>query len=351
MPEIDNHQHRHSLFWPLLLIGVGILLLLSNLGLIDRVNLFNLFRLWPLLLVAGGLQILFGRSNPWLSNAISISVVIAAIAIIAYVPSQGLLPTPGDELVTETYHVPLAGIESADVNIDTDYGDLEVQALHGGVNAFQARVIHMGRVDFKDSGYTYKNISLKLHQSDFFSLQSWFDPKGVSTQVEISPYIPVSLDINHGSGQAMLDVFDLSLNNLQVESGSSPLTIWLPEGTYSGNLEVGSGSLTIEMEPFADLDLSAVVGSGRIVLNLAKGVSGTVDLEGGSGGISINVPEGVGIRITGSTGSGSVSVPRGYINLRPYDEVGIWESPDFNMLDSQVFITFDLGSGNLRIND
>jgi hypothetical protein len=206
-------------------------------------------------------------------------------------------------------------------------------------------------VEFKETGQTYKDIFLKLYQSDFSFLQSWFDPQGVSTQVEISPYIPVALDINHGSGQAMLDLSELSLNDLQVESGSSPLTIWLPEGTYPANLEVGSGSLTIEMDPFADLDLSAVVGSGRIVLNLAKGISGTIDLESGSGGISINVPQGVGVRVTGSTGSGSVSVPRGYINLRPYDEVGIWESPDFNTLDSQVFITFDLGSGNLRIND
>ena len=60
---MENKGYR-SLFWPLVLIGVGVIWLLGNLGVISWTNLTVLFRLWPLLLIAIGLDLLIGRQSP-----------------------------------------------------------------------------------------------------------------------------------------------------------------------------------------------------------------------------------------------------------------------------------------------
>ena len=76
MPK-NNYYRGRSFFWPIFLIGVGVVLLLSNLNIIESVNFFFLLQLWPVLLIALGLQILFGRSYPWVGNLLAVLVVLA----------------------------------------------------------------------------------------------------------------------------------------------------------------------------------------------------------------------------------------------------------------------------------
>lgn len=50
-------------FWPILLMGGGVILLLVNLGVLSTNGWSQLWQLWPLLLVAIGVDILFGRKS------------------------------------------------------------------------------------------------------------------------------------------------------------------------------------------------------------------------------------------------------------------------------------------------
>lgn len=52
-----NTHRRGSLIGPILLIGAGLLFLLSNFGVIDANIWRSLLNLWPLLLIAAGLDI------------------------------------------------------------------------------------------------------------------------------------------------------------------------------------------------------------------------------------------------------------------------------------------------------
>ena len=55
---------RRGAFWPLLLIAIGLIFLLSNYGLIAGVSWLAVLNLWPLLLVLIGLDIAFARRWP-----------------------------------------------------------------------------------------------------------------------------------------------------------------------------------------------------------------------------------------------------------------------------------------------
>ncbi len=58
--NVDKHQR--GIFGGILLIGIGIVLLLNNFGLLSW-NIWSvLWRFWPLILIMGGLETLFGRN-------------------------------------------------------------------------------------------------------------------------------------------------------------------------------------------------------------------------------------------------------------------------------------------------
>jgi MFS family permease len=76
-------EGEHDLFWPVLMIGAGAVASLAYLGLLPEGNLSLLLNLWPLLLIAAGLGILFRNSSPWFGALLGV-LVVAAIFVVAF---------------------------------------------------------------------------------------------------------------------------------------------------------------------------------------------------------------------------------------------------------------------------
>ena len=55
-----KRNRRGGLIGPLILIGLGVVFLLNNLGILDWSIWEILLRLWPVLLVAAGLDLILG---------------------------------------------------------------------------------------------------------------------------------------------------------------------------------------------------------------------------------------------------------------------------------------------------
>ncbi|MBM2810355.1 MAG: hypothetical protein HW416_1114 [Chloroflexi bacterium] len=89
-------RHKHSVFrrlvGPAVLIAFGILLLLTNLGLIP-VDVWRMtWRLWPLLLVALGLELLITGRASWGMFVVALLVVLA-VGVLA----ENALVPPGPQ--------------------------------------------------------------------------------------------------------------------------------------------------------------------------------------------------------------------------------------------------------------
>src|SRR6185295_11903968 len=78
---------RRGVFWPLLLIALGIVFLLSNFGVISGVSWLAVASLWPLLLVLIGLDIAFARRWPLQTLAAEVLVIAGGLALLAYSPN------------------------------------------------------------------------------------------------------------------------------------------------------------------------------------------------------------------------------------------------------------------------
>ena len=81
-------RHRSpSFFWPLVLIGAGVLLLLSNLGFVSWESWNLVWRLWPLLLIGLGIELLVGRRSTLgaiVSGVLILCLIGGAIALVFF---------------------------------------------------------------------------------------------------------------------------------------------------------------------------------------------------------------------------------------------------------------------------
>jgi hypothetical protein len=351
---MNENRRTPNFFWPVIFIGVGAILLLTNMGLMDFevLDLVNIARLWPLLLVAIGVNLLFGRNASWVGSAISLLLGLAVIAVVVFGPTY-LEPVASSDLITESFSEPLDDADSAKVTLDFDRGSLEVSSLRDGDNLIESEVTHDGRLDFDASGGSRRNVSMRLDSDSAFWELDFLDDQQIKGVVGLSPDLPIDLYVDIGGGTAELDLGGLNLSDLEVDSGSGRIELVMPSGYVPANLGAGSGRIEVQAAEDSELDLDVEVGSGRIVLTLAEGVWGDAELQSGSGSITVYVPKGLAVRVTGTTGSGSVNVPSDFDRVSGSDHVtgdsGTWESPDFDEADEQLVIEFSVGSGSVRI--
>lgn len=343
-PRHEGHRREgRPLFWPILLIGVGVVLLLANLGIIAPVNLVALIRLWPLLLIAAGVQILFGHSFPWAGTILSFILTGGAIAVLVFAPQLNLAPST--DLITEEFVEGLDGASEASIRLDLDYGDANVVALNDSTNLLAATLTHNGTASMSASGGEQRTVELRLDELPGIGFFNFWEDLEVKADVGLSRNLPIDLVVDTGSGIGNFDLSQLQLTEVSMDNGSGSIDVQLPSGSYPISLDSGSGLVDVEVAQDAAIDLVVDVGSGRVNVILADGVYGAIAVDLGSGIVTLDVPDGVGVEIRGSVGSGSVSVPGGF------DSVGNnrWQSDNFDEAEVQLSIQIDVGSGVLRI--
>lgn len=78
----EDRRADLNLFWPVIFIGAGILWYLVQRGALASADLYVLVSLWPVLLVAAGVNLLLGRRFQWMNLILGIAVVIGAFYVI-----------------------------------------------------------------------------------------------------------------------------------------------------------------------------------------------------------------------------------------------------------------------------
>jgi hypothetical protein len=329
---MSEQPRDRSLFWPIVLIGAGVIWLLANFDLIQDLNLGLLLRLWPLFLIAAGLELLVGRGRPLVGALIGLLTVGAAVALLFYGPRLGLARSP--EVKTERFSAPLEGASSGLIELDLSSYATEVQALGSGDLLFDGELTHRGEVFFGVSGSTQKTVSLD-YSEQFTGPWDWFDGVDGPWTIGLSPDVPLDVSVDAGSGSTTLDLRGLELEGLSINGGSGSIRLNLaegPEGTpYEARLEGGSGS---------------------IVVTLAEGTNASLLYDGGSGSLTVDVPAGVAAQVdVRESGSGSVRVPGAWEEVRSADDdEGTWQTADFEAATRQfTLIVENLGSGSVTV--
>ncbi len=340
-----------SLFWPIVLIGIGVVALLANAGALSRENISVLFRLWPVLLILIGIDIMFGRRSPAIGALIGIGAVAAVIGMMLVGPSLGW--DQDWEVKTDRFSAPIGQATSARVELDLGSSPTELTALSDSDDLIDAELTYLGEIKFEVSGDQEKSVKLSESDGGRWFWFDWFnDDEELRWDVGLSKDLPLELNADGGSGSMTLDLAALQLTRLSLDVGSGSADLDLSTGSYPAQVDGGSGSTRLRVPAGAAVDLEIDVGSGSVTVGIADRATVELRIDGGSGSLTVDVPDDAAVRVdVRDSGSGSVRVPSRYERTRSGDrDEGTWETPGYGSADYQIEIQIEsVGSGSLEV--
>jgi hypothetical protein len=136
----EKKRKRTSFLGPVLLICLGIILLLNTTGILEWSIWWTILSLWPVFIIALGLELLIGWRSAWASLLVALMVV--AIAAGALWASQSSIA--GSSLDSQKIKQPLGEADQAEVSIDPVMGVLRIDALPESANLVEGE-IRLGR--------------------------------------------------------------------------------------------------------------------------------------------------------------------------------------------------------------
>ncbi len=259
---------RGNLFWGSILIALAGLLLLKQMGVIAG-DIFGYF--WPLLIIAFGV---------WL--------------IVGYFARQQ--PVEGEHV-----SIPLEGATSAFVKLDHGAGRL---VLRSGATSGEIVNGTFG------NGLSYKThvegsrLEVKLRTSQQF--WAWWPGESLDWDIRLNSVIPLSLKLDSGASASVLDLSDLKVTDLDIDTGASSTELTLPSA--AGNTHV--------------------------------------DIDTGASSLKVTIPTGVAAIIRVKSGIASVNVNPRF----PRIDGGLYQSPDYSTATNRIDMTIDAGVGSIEVN-
>lgn len=259
---------RNHLFWGIVLLIVGGLFLLQNMGLL-AVNVWNL--IWPIFLILLGAWFLFS------------------------------ITTRREVYLTEQLSIPQGLSKTADVFIRHGAGRLTIS---GGAPAGSlASGSCMGGVvrDLRQEG---SNTRLRLSPptQHFFDIPWFIGPRtGFTWQIALTEDIPLTLKIETGASESQMDLSKLKVTDLRIRTGASDTRLILPEnaGRIHASIHCGAASIRVQVPSGVAARIRAQTGLSELRVdksrfNRTDGGYETPDFNSAINAIDLFIEAGVG---------------------------------------------------------
>ena len=326
----------------LILIGVGVLWLLVSFGIVAEAFIRVLARYWPVLLIGVGVDILVRRRPLW--GLPYTALAFGALLVFSFFGSMS--GVAGGNRLERSLSEPLGAAREAEIRLELSSAPVSVSA-GAGDELLRADIRDPGDVRLEARGDTSKTLRLER--------RSGRPRLGSDTRwdVALTERIPLDLEVSSGSGPLELDLTGLNLSALALDLGSSSSDIILPTtGNYELTLDSGSGSSDITVPEGAQLSAEVDLGSGATHFDIGKNSYVTLTLDSGSGPVTVDTPDGANIKVeVQDGGSGRLELPDWLKRVDGgRDDEGVWQTEGFDPDGAQIVVVVeDAGSGPLTV--
>ncbi|HSM59033.1 MAG TPA: DUF5668 domain-containing protein [Candidatus Sulfomarinibacteraceae bacterium] len=335
-------RESHSLFGPLVLIAIGVYFLLVNLSLLPDLYWQSALRLWPVLLIFLGVNLIVRQAGPPWGTVLSGLVAVAAIGFFAWVLLTGFgqpvnSRSPGAAVTREAISYPADDLSFAQVEIDFSSFPATVTALSDSDNLIEGTVTHRGELIFEpERNGDQVTVRLDTRSVSFFPFvwlnpTNWFTAEdGSGWNLQLNRNVPLDLRLDLSSGRAQLALSELTLDYLEIDGSSGSANVQLPPGEYEAHYDISSGSVTLSLPE-----------SGQQV----------IFIDGGSGSLTIQLPGSMEARIVvEDDGSGSFRPGSRFSRVGGgTGDEGTWQTAGFQDAADRVTITLDISSGSVSV--
>ena len=281
-------SHGESLFWGTLIILVGVTWLGINLGYFSSAIWYELLRLWPILLIIWGLNILVRRTPlQFLVYVTPIILVVAFAWVLVGKPmwptftmlqSGRLVTTPRSEGSAElrNYHYLLEreeGVAELVAQVDAGAAVVVIDSMVADSDCV-AEIDYLTsrgepEVSMKVKGST-AYVEIPQRESVSTSLAHPFPGKQEMT-VHLPSDLPLDLELNAGASRVDARLTHTLLRSLQINGGAASVDIALPEVGDSGyRVGISSGAASVRIRFPQDTPLYLESTSALSAANFAE---------------------------------------------------------------------------------
>lgn len=294
-----------------LIAAGGVLLLLTNYGLVDWAVWQDIWRFWPVLLVLWGLQLLIGK--PVLNIGLILLLLLIGSALFFFYP--------GTYTIREIKNL---SIEDIDLSVkQMEYR----RELPAGLNNAALKI-----------KYGAGSLSLQENRGDLL--------EGRLSYVKSRPHLAYEV----AGDRAEFEVeqgFNAAVFNFKDEGFAPGWFFGLsPEVNWDLDLDIGASNTDLNLSnvKVGTLDLDA--GAAKIELILGDhGLNTTVDIDAGASSIKLNVPETAAVRIKLNSALTSSNLEEaGLVKTGDY-----YITPDPSASATKIDITIDAGASKVHL--
>jgi hypothetical protein len=286
--------------------------LLQNTGVLPPNFWLNLWRLWPLVLVLAGIELLFAHRMPWMAVAGLAGLVLIGGAAWA---NTNVTREPVAAVSGRTVETDLDGAQQAAVTVRFAAGQLDVGAWPEADSTQLASMTYDGPAEqaprpsysVSPTGVGQLQYQVSGHGTPNFAPIGGGSADTTRMSLDLSQTVPItSMTIQTGAANTNLDLSSLQVDNLDVSMGAANTSVKLPKITGTS----------------------------------------TAHINGGASNLTVNVPPGVAARIRYRGGLSTINVDT---TRFPQVDTGLYQSPDYDTATSKVDVTLETGFTTIQV--
>jgi hypothetical protein len=314
----------------MILVMIGAIFLLHNFGYI-HFHWYNLFHLWPIFLVIGGVNLVFANNRSAWATILKISVVIAGFALLVFGNFSNRYSSwwwP-----RYTYHHNSDDNNDMDDNDDSD--DDDSSGDHHGL------VKVLGTNTFNDP----YNANVKVAQLNISGGATSYSLDDTTNQMfnAVAKETFGTYEFNHHQDDSVY-VIDFKMkdhnsfefhgdnnnNENRVDIKLNPNPIW------NMQLDAGATDVNFDLSKFKVKSIKLNGGAGSFAIKLGQPLSTTnINISTGAASVKFTIPQNAACRITKSSALSSDDF-EGFTKK----DNGDYETPNFDAAKNKFYISF-----------
>jgi hypothetical protein len=283
-------------------VSFGVIFLLNNFGMLPWNAWDMLFRLWPLFIVAIGLDLLLGKRSMWLGLLGAVIILLLGAGLWSITAPRTAVGMTA--VNSETISQPVGSAERARIYLNPAVASLKLQALENSKDLLAGHVKPLKGERIVQNPYSVEN------GQGFVWLRSmgemmWVGSQNIDTTWDLgaSPDVPIDLEISMAVGEMTADLTGMQIENVRM------------------SLAVGKGTLILPEDSSFEAKLDLAIGQ-----------------------FEIQVPEGLGVKVKYNGGLSGFTAPDGWIK-----DGNTYTSPGYSAAKNKVSIEVSTAIGGVVV--
>ena len=251
----QRQDRRNSITTGVVFIVLGALFLLNTLDILPY-NIWEIIlRSWPLLLILLGLHLVVKRTRIWWLTPLLLIALFAVLVYPQYFPHYRYWLTPGRQVQetvrreekAESSRVYTDEIRQLDINLSIDAGRIDIFSSEEEENLYDLSFHYRNEEREPAIEYNFDSREgrgiLEVDHLREFELENMDIVS--SAVLELHPAVNYNIAIDSGAGYYQLDLQELMVDNLEINSGISDLKINF--ASHDTSVRLNSGASNIEL--------------------------------------------------------------------------------------------------------